>query len=112
MLYFYGAILVIIAGLSLTCWALYNKAELAEQRYETVVKVNENNTKVMKELREAQAFDRALTQKELEATQKRAAPIEKIKQEIGNASDAQEPAGATFDELSRRLRALNSGATD
>jgi hypothetical protein len=112
MLYFYAAIAAALIGLSATAYIYYLRYENVAQKYEQVRAVNEHNAKVTKELREQWAFDRALTQKELEATQKRAAPIEKIKQEIGNASDAQEPAGATFDELSRRLRALGSGATD
>lgn len=107
-----GAILLIIVGLSATAYIYYLKAKNAEQQLSIAVRVNEENTRIAKEIREDWALEKVETEKELAATQKRATAIEKVKQEIQNAPEANDPAGPFWDDLGERLRSLNSGTTN
>lgn len=111
-LYIAGFILLLLAGLSASTYIFYLKWQVDGQRYEQVVGVNKANARAAKELREDLAAERAATEKELAATQQRATAIEGIKRDVDELPDAQKPAGAFFDGLSKRLRSPNSGTAD
>lgn len=106
------AVLVLILGLAGTAYIYKLKYDNVGQQLEQAVEVNKANTRAAKELREDWAADKAATEKELAATQKRATAIEDIKRELENAPDAQSPAGPFWDELAKRLQSLDSGTAD
>lgn len=112
MLYFRLAILALILGLGATAYIYYLKYQNVGQQLEQALEINKANTRVMKELREDVAAEKLATAKELAAAQKRATALDKQKEELDNAPDAQKPVGPFFDELGDRLRSLNSGTAN
>lgn len=107
-----GVLVVLLAIVSGVAYTFYLKAEVAEQQLSIAVEVNKANARAAKELREDWALEKVETEKELAAAQQRATAIEKVKQELQNAPEANTPAGPFFDLLGERLRSLNSGTAD
>lgn len=106
------AVLVLILGLAGTAYIYKLKYDNVGQQLEQAVEVNKANTRAAKELREDWAAERQATEKELAATQKRAAAVEQIVKDMKNAPGAQDLAGPFWDELAKRLQPLDSGTAD
>jgi len=107
-LYIALGILALIAGLSASTYIYYLKYENVGQKYEQVVEVNKANQKAVREMQLDKQVEQALTRKELEAAQQRAASLSQQIKDLQNAPDAQKPAGPFFDELGKRLQSPHS----
>ena len=112
MLYIRLAILGLILGLGATAYIYYLKYQNVSIELQQVERINKENARVMKELREDLAAERLATEKELAAAQKRATAVEEVKKELQNVPGANDRVHPYFDELGDRLRSLNSGTAD
>lgn len=112
MLYIRLAILGLILGLGATAYIYYLKYQNVAIELQQVERINKENARVMKELREDLAAERLATEKELAAAQKRATAVEEVKKELQNVPGASDTVHPYFDELGDRLRSLNSGTAD
>lgn len=118
MMYIRLAILALILGLGLSCWALWNRSQLAVERQhaaeaqlERAVAVNRVNAKAMRELQIDIQIERDITAEEIKQAADRLTASNKLIKEMRNVPGANDPAGAFWDEYSRRLRASNGNRT-
>lgn len=112
-----GVVILLLLAVSV---GLYWRAEAAvkdriaaQLERDTAIAVNDRNTRTLRELRIDRQIERVLTQKEIEAAQRRATSIDKTKKEMQNVPGANDTVHPYFDELGDRLRkSLDSGTAD
>ena len=114
--YLYAGIGVVILILSVTCYIFYQKSVIAEKDLAAIVleldkakAANVASEKTLEDIQKRIEASRIATEKEIAASRTRAADIDEIKKGNGNDPQANDPAGAFFDNLGKRLRKENSG---
>jgi hypothetical protein len=107
------ALLALVAFLGAVGTALWYRSEAIgataeakriEKELSLAVEVNKKNTKTIADLKQKAEDDRRATEKEIAATQSRAAAIDEISKDMDNVQGANDPAGSYWDTYGDRLR--------
>jgi hypothetical protein len=109
-LYIRLAIFLVFVALSVSCYVLYQRSEIAVLEKEQVevelakaVSVNKKNAEAIADLQRKAEEERKLTEKEITQSRLRDQAIEQIRKDMDNVEGANAPAGTYWDAFSERL---------